>query len=149
MSQTSTAIPKVKKLSLGRLPAPEIKEPVAPGSPPTEEDIIYSRLLGKYPLLGELVETLDLVSTKTGDRLRRVDITQPPRPVDRSRLIALATEILEPENSYSQEEVISRLQEATKVSPERAERGFNLMREAGAIEPTAGERYYLPGSTPF
>lgn len=153
MSQTSTAIPKVKKLSLGerRLPAPEVREPIAPGKPPTEEDRVYSRLVSKYPLLESLIESLDLVSTKTGDRLRRVDLSQPepPRPVDRSRLIALASTLLEPENSYSQEEVISRLREATQVSQERAERGFKLMLQVGAIEPTVGERYYLPGSTPF
>jgi hypothetical protein len=150
MSQTSTAIPKVKKLSLGerRLPAPEVREPIAPGKPPTEEDRAYSRLVSKYPLLDELIETLDLVSTKTGDRLRIV--AEPPQePVDSSRLIALASKIPQPENSYSQEEVISRLREATQVNQERAERGFKLMLQVGAIEPTVGERYYLPGSTPF
>jgi len=146
MSLLSENIAKVKRLPLRevKLPAPAIKEP---GKAITLEEITYSRLLAKYPLINELVETLDLVSLQTGERIRRVEVKD--EPVDSSRLIALACKILQPENSYSQEEVITRLQEATKVSPERAERGFNLMREAGAIEPTPGGRYYLPGSTPF
>jgi len=146
MSLLSENIAKVKRLPLRevKLPAPESQEP---GKAITREEITYSRLLAKYPLLESLVETLDLVSLQTGERIRRVEVKD--EPVDSSRLIALAIKILEPENSYSQEEVITRLQEATKVSQERAERGFNLMLRIGAIEPTGGERYYLPGSTPF
>jgi len=146
MSLLSENIAKVKRLPLRevKLPAPEIKEP---GKAITREEATYSKLLAKYPLLEELVETLDLVSLQTGERMRRVEVRD--EPVDSSRLIALASKILQTENSYSLEEVISRLQEATKVNQERAERGFKLMLQVGAIKPTVGERYYLPGSTPF
>ena len=146
MSLLSENIAKVKRLPLRevKLPAPETQEP---GRAITLEEITYSKLLAKYPLLEELVETLDLVSLQTGERIRRVEVKD--EPVDSSRLIALASKILQPENSYSQEEVISRLQEATKVSQGRAERGFKLLLQVGAIEPTIAGRYYLPGSTPF
>jgi len=62
MSLLSVKIPKVKKLSFGE---PEIK-------PPTEEEIIYSKLVAKNPLLEDLVKALDLVSSITGERLRKV-----------------------------------------------------------------------------
>lgn len=68
----------------------------------------------------------------------------------KAQLIALARRTLEEENNYSKEEVISRIKEVTNVSEERAERGFNLFLQAGAIEfiPRI-DRYYLTGSTPF
>ena len=58
-------------------------------------------------------------------------------------------EVIDVENSYTKEELIERIKEATNVNQERAEVVFNLILQAGAIEPTLGDRYYLTGSTPF
>lgn len=162
MSLLSTDITKVKRLSLRevRLPAPEEKvEPILVERPPTDEEIAYSKLLKINPLLEELVESLDLVSETTGERIRKVELREEYKPhpepeikaqeIDKPKLIALAQRVIEGENSYSREEIIERIKEATNVSQERAERGFNLILQAGAIEPTLGDRYYLTGSTPF
>jgi hypothetical protein len=71
----STDITKVKRLSLK-----EIKAPYPPSStnppkelPPTEEEITFSRLVATNPLLEELVNRLDLVSSSTGERIRLVN----------------------------------------------------------------------------
>jgi hypothetical protein len=76
MSLLSTDITKVKRLSLRevKLPAPEVKvfTPILVEKPPTDEEIAYSRLIAINPLLEELVERLDLVSIKTGERIRKV-----------------------------------------------------------------------------
>jgi hypothetical protein len=164
LSLLSTDITKVKRLSLKeiRLPAPEVVEPITPilvETPPTEEEIVYSKLVAKNPLIEELVERLDLVSIKTGKRIRKVELIEsiktPPEPkikaqeIDKPKLIALAHRIIEGGNNYSKEEIVAKLKEATNVNQERAEIGFNLILQAGAIEPTPGDRYYLSGSTPF
>jgi len=165
MSLLSTDITKVKRLSLRevKLPAPEVRvEPITPilvERPPTDEEIAYSRLIAINPLIEELVERLDLVSIKTGERIKKVELREDIKPhpepeikaqeIDRPKLIALAQRVIEGENSYSKEEIIERIKEATNVNQERADRGFNLILQAGAIEPTLGDRYYLTGSTPF
>ena len=75
MSLLSVDITKVKRLTLreAKLPAPErrveLVTPIPAERPPTEEEITYSRLVAINPLLKELVERLDLVSIKTGERL--------------------------------------------------------------------------------
>ena len=75
MSLLSIDITKVKRLSLreAKLPAPERRvEPVTPiqvERTPTEEERTYSKLVAINPVLIELVERLDLVSIKTGERL--------------------------------------------------------------------------------
>lgn len=77
MRLRSTDITKVKRLSLRevKLPAPEVRvEPNTTESSPTDEDIIYSKLLAKNSLLEELVNKLGLVSKKTGNKLNRVNI---------------------------------------------------------------------------
>jgi len=163
MSLLSTDITKVKRLSLRevKLPAPELRvEPITPiqvERPPTDEEIAYSKLVAINPLLEELVERLDLVSIKTGERIRKVELREDIKPepevkaqeIDKPKLIALAQRVIEGENSYSKEEIVARIKEATNVSQERADKGFNLILQAGAIEPTLGDRYYLTGSTPF
>ena len=166
MSLLSTDITKVKRLSLKevKLPAPELRDieptpPIKVERPPTDEEIAYSKLVAINPLLEELVERLDLVSIKTGERIRKVELREDIKPhpepeikaqeIDKPKLIALAQRVIEGENSYSREEIIERIKEVTNVSQERAERGFNLILQAGAIEPTLGDRYYLTGSTPF
>ena len=165
MSLLSTDITKVKRLSLRevKLPAPEIRvEPITPilvERPPTAEEIAYSNLVAINPLLEELVERLDLVSIKTGERIKKVELREDIKPhpepeikaqeIDKPKLIALAQRVIEGENSYSKEDIVARIKEATNVSQERAERGFYLILQAGAIEPTLGDNYYLTGSTPF
>lgn len=164
MSLLSTDIKKLKRLSLRevRLPAPErrVEPTISAERPPTQEEIAYSSLLAINPLLEDFVERLDLVSCTTGERIRKVVLPHPepePEPdeepelkqIDRPKLIALAQRIIEGGNNYTQEEIVERMVEATNVSRERAERGFILLLQAGAIEATQGERYYLTGSTPF
>ena len=165
MSLLSIDITKVKRLSLKevKLPAIELKvEPITPilvERPPSEEEIAYSKLVAINPLLEKLVERLDLLSIKTGERIKKVelkeDIKPPPEPeitpqeIDKPKLIALAQRVIEGENNYSREEIVNRIKEATNVNQERAERGFNLLLLSGALELTLGDRYYLTGSTPF
>ena len=165
MSLLSTDITKVKRLSLRevKLPAPEIRvEPITPilvERPPTDEEIAYSKLVAINPLIEELVERLDLVSITTGERIKKVELREDIKPhpepeikakeIDKPKLIALAQRVIEKENSYNKEEIIARIKEATNVNQERAERGLNLMLEAGAIEIIPGERYIIKGSTPF
>ena len=165
MSLLFTNIAKVKRLSLRevKLPTTERRvEPITPilaERPPTDEEITYSKLVAINPLIEELVERLDLVSITTGERIKKVELREDIKPhpepkvkaqeIDKPKLIALAQRVIEGENSYSSEEIIERIKEATNVNQERAERGFNLILQAGAIEPTLGDRYYLTGSTPF
>ena len=165
MSLLSTDITKVKRLSLKevKLPTTERRvEPITPilvERPPTDEEIAYSRLIAINPLIEELVERLDLESITTGERIKKVELREDIKPhpepkvkaqeIDKPKLIALAQRVIEGENSYTKEEIIERIKKATNVSPERAERGFNLILQAGAIGPTLGDRYYLTGSTPF
>jgi hypothetical protein len=162
MSLLSKDITKVKRLSLRevKLPAPERRiEPITTERPPTDEEIAYSKLVAINPLIEELVERLDLVSIKTGERIKKVELREDIKPhpepeikaqeIDKPKLIALAQRVIEGENSYSKEDIVARIKEATNVSQERAERGFYLILQAGAIEPTLGDNYYLTGSTPF
>jgi hypothetical protein len=162
MSLRSTDITKVKKLSLRdvKLPATEVIEetitPIMVERPPSDEEIAYSKLVAINPLLEKLVEGLDLVSETTGERIRKVEVREAIKPlpeplqeIDKPKLIALAQRVIEGENSYTKEDVIERIREATNVSQERAESGFNLILQAGAIEPTLRNKYYLTGSTPF
>jgi hypothetical protein len=159
MSLRSIDITKVKRLSLRevKLPDPEVREieaikPIE--RPPTEEETAYSELVAINPLIEELVERLNLVSIKTGERIRKVEIREDykphPQPVDNSKLIALANKVIKGEENYSKEDIIARIKEATKVSQERAEKGFLLMLQEGVIAQTINpEFYYLGGSTPF
>ena len=167
MSLLSTDITKVKRLSLRevKLPTTERKvEPITPilvERPPTDEEIVYSRLVAINPQrIEELVERLDLVSITTGERIKKVELREDIKPhpeteikakeIDKPKLIALAQRVIEGYNSYSREEIIERIKEATNVNQKRAERGFNLILQAGAIEQTiTPELYYLVGSTPF
>ena len=165
MSLLSTDIAKVKRISLRevKLPTTERKvEPITPilvERPPTDEEIAYSKLVAINPLMEELVERLDLVSITTGERIKKVELREDIKPhpepeikakeIDKPKLIALTHRVIEGENNYSREDIIERIKEATNVNQERADRGFNLILQAGAIEPTLGDRYYLTGSTPF
>jgi hypothetical protein len=162
MSLLSTDITKVKRLSLKevKLPAPELRiEPIQVERPPTDEEIAYSKMIAKNSLIEELVERLDLVSITTGERIKKVELREDIKPhpepkikaqeIDKPKLIALAQRVIEGENSYSKEEIVARIKEATNVNQERAEIGFKLMLQAGALETTPAETYYLINSTPF
>jgi hypothetical protein len=158
MSLLSTDITKLKRLSLGEVkrPATELRietiTPLRVERPPTDEEITYSKLVASNPILAELVERLELVSRKTGERIKKIELREEsnPKEIDKPKLIALAQKIVKGENSYSKEDIIARIKEATKVSQERAEIGFNLILQAGGIEQTINpELYYLTGSTPF
>jgi len=144
---------KVKRPSFKgiRLPDPKPRPPVIYGELPTweEEDYseiqrAYSKLLNKNPVIGDLVEALDLVSPITGERLKVApEAKEPPQLKD------IAREIMEERNNYSKEEIITRLKAKTGGDEQRAEKGFNLLLGAGTIERTSGGRYCLTGSTPF
>lgn len=163
MSLLSIDITKLKRLPLKEVPPPAPELRVAPAilveRPPTDEEIAYSKLVAINPLIEELVERLPLVSEKTGERIRKVELREEEvlpseskvkaQEIDKPKLIALAQKLIEGDNSYTRPEIIDRIKKVTQVSQERAERGFNLLLEAGAIEPTLGDRYYLTGSTPF
>lgn len=158
MSLLSTDITKLKRLSLGevKLPATELRiEPITPlrvDRPPTDEEIAYSKLVASNPILAELVGRLELVSRKTGERIKKIELREESnlKEIDKPKLIALAQRVVKGENSYSKEGIIARIKEATKVSQERAEIGFNLILQAGGIEQTINpELYYLTGSSPF
>ena len=144
MGLLTTDIRKERRLSLKdvKLPAPEIK-PIKVEAPSTAEERMYSKIVEKYPLFLEAVELLDLVSPVTGTRVKIVD-TKPSRET----LIALAKRLIKGEAIHSKEEIIEAIKTGSKVSQERAEKGFSLMLEAGAFEPI-GDSYYLTGSTPF
>jgi len=144
MGLLTTDIRKERRLSLKdvKLPAPEIK-PIKVETPSTAEERMYSKIVEKYPLFLEAVELLDLVSPVTGARVKIVD-TKPSRET----LIALAKRLIKGEAIHSKEEIIEAIKTGSKVSQERAEKGFSLMLEAGAFEPI-GDSYYLTGSTPF
>ena len=64
-----------------------------------------------------------------------VSTLEPPREIeDKNRaLYNLAKELLSPERSYTPEEVVGELERAKKITKERAERGFRMMRTKGAI----------------
>lgn len=162
MSLLSTDIIKPKWLSLKevKLPAPGLRiEPIQVERPPTDEEIAYSKMIAKNSLIEELVERLDLVSSRTGERIKKVETREDIKPhqepeikakeIDKPKLIALAQRAIEGENSYSKEDIVARIIKATNVNQERAESGFNLMLQAGAIEATESGEYYLAGSTPF
>ena len=154
MSLLSTDLRTVKKLSLKgvRLPIKD-KEPEPTIYPPSPEEISYSKLVAINPLIEELVDRFDLVSNTTGERIKKVDIPHPQPEkkieIDKPKLIALTQRLLKGETSYSKEELIAIIKEATNVNQDRAEKGFNLILQSGAIEIIIGGRYCLTGSTPF
>ena len=82
MSLLSTDITKPKRLSLKEVKLPALHqrvEPITPiqvDRPPTVEEIVYSRLVAINPLIEDLVERLDLVSTKTKERIKKVELRE-------------------------------------------------------------------------
>jgi hypothetical protein len=138
MSLLSIDITKSNRLSFKEVTlsppeeAPEPVQTISIAEPPKIEDIAYTRLVAINPLIEELVETLDLVSYKTGERIKKLDLKE------------LA------EKSYSKETLINWIMKEYKVNRLRAEKGFIYMLEERIIEETIDpDLYYLTGSTPF
>jgi hypothetical protein len=138
MSLLSTDISKVKRLSIkeAKLSGPELRvEPITFNkveTPPTAEEIAYSRIVAINPLIEDLVKGLDLVSCKTGQIIEKIDLKQ-----------------LE-ERSYSKETLVNWIIRETNINRERAEKGFIYMLDEAIIQETINpELYYLVGSTPF
>lgn len=157
MSLLSTDITKVKRLSLRevKLPAPERRvEPVTTiqvERPPTAEEIAFSNLVARSPILELLVERLQLVSITTGKPFKKVKL--PERGVEgyneeaRDEVVALIQKLLDKDTLYKKEDIIESLSLASKVDINRAEEGFDLIVKAGAIELTPENNYYLTGSS--
>jgi len=154
MSLLSTDIRKVKRLSLREvvITAPVQPEELTPAEvekPASNEEVSYSILVAINPLIEELVDTLNLVGS-TGERIRKVELTEEEKPKPVNKLLELAQKIIAGESSYTQPEIVERIMKATNVNQQRAERGFTLLLQNGIIQPTINtELYYLAGSTPF
>jgi len=179
-SLLNTDITKVKRLSLREVKLPTTERRVDPPPiqverPPTDEEIAYSKLVAINPLLEELVESLDLVSTITGERIKKVELPEanraplkplktpaeaeakreekkPGSPRKGQKIEDIARRVLEPQSNKTKEEVIAKLMEETNVKEDRAEEGLTLMLKSGAVERITVngiDRYYLSGSTPF
>lgn len=158
MGLLSKEITKVKRLSLKDVkpPLPMAPEPDIEVVEPTPEEIAYTAMAAINPLLDELVGRLSLVSSRTGEPLRKaknVQKTETPPPMEKhstgSKLKNIAQSTLKDETGYTKEEIVERLQDGLNISKERAENGFKLLIESGEIEPAGEELYYLKGSTPF
>jgi hypothetical protein len=168
MSLRSIDISKVNRLSIkgATLPTTEVRplpilEIVKKDPAPNYEEAIFSKLLDLNPLLSVLVETFDLVSERTGERIKTLKQEEPLLPHPEPKIIPIKTEslskvedlaykILKGENSYSKEAIINLIQEEAKVNIETAEGGFNLMTERKVIRiAKVTGLYYLQGSTPF
>jgi hypothetical protein len=147
-------------------PEPLPPKPVMPL--PTAEDITFSKMVAKQPLLKQFAAALDLVSLKTGKPFQIVPIAEeeqeqsepPAEPVQASteedptekvisRLDAIAVQILKPQQGYTAEEVQQSMQATLKISSDRAKAGFLKMFVFGAIETRVNGIYYLRDSTPF
>ena len=172
MGLLSVNIKANRKLSLIEvdIPAKKIEAPVKDikkeklstpitEAPPTTEDIAYSRFIILNPLTEELVDRLNLVSTQTGKKPRIVGIPAKYKPsidtepkthtANKEKLLALALRILKGERTYTKEDIVGLIINDMKVNQDRAEKGFNLLLQSGAIQPVGWGRYYLTGSTPF
>jgi hypothetical protein len=124
MSLSNIDITKINKLSLKDIRLPDKEAPIIIA--PTDEEINYSKLIAEVPLFKQLVNTLNLVSTKTGERIKEVDLRLP-------KLIAIAQKVIEQDELLNKQELIERIARATNVDSLRAERGINLMVEAGVV----------------
>lgn len=175
MSLLSVDITKKRRLFLKEVKLPEVERRVEPPTapqverPPTAEEITYSKFLAISPAIDLLVNSLDLVSTTTLERIRKIELSElntatiePPKtatvekvkdehkePTKSNKIGDIALRIITPISNLSKEEIITRLMEETKVNRERAEKGFSLMLESGVIQGTNVGTYYLSGSTPF
>ena len=118
-----------------------------PSKPPQgKEQETLSLMIAKNSLFETLVNTFDLIPVRAGIYKDEVRAKQPQ--TNKEKLMSLASEILEPETSYSPEDIIRLIHNKTKVGKERAENGFNLMVKNNILD-KGSNKYYLQGSTPF
>lgn len=163
MSLLSTDITKVKRLSLRevKLPTTERKvEPITPilvEKPPTDEEIAYSKLVAINPQrIEELVESLDLVSIDTGERVKKVELTESKvetiKTISNLKIEDLIKDIIGLQSHRTKAELITKLMEDITITEDRAETEIALALKNGAIKVMTVnniDRYYLSGSTPF
>ena len=175
MSLLNVDLTKKRRLSLKEVKLPEQEPRVETTTPtqvdraPTAEEITYSKFIAISPAIENLVEKLDLVSTVTGERIRKVDLSkvnitpqeplknatgrkvqeEPKEPKKSQQIGDIAKRIIAPVSNRYKEDIIAGIMRETNVTADRAEKGFNLMIETGVITQTNVETYYLTGSTPF
>lgn len=168
MSLRSIDISKATRLSIKGSPLPTTERAetstleVVKRSPALNyEEAVYNKLADINPSIDVLVETFDLVSERTGEGLKRAKKEEPILPHPEPKIIPInrediskiperAINLLKGETSYSKEEIIDLIQKEIKLDIERAEIGFNLMRENRLIQlAKVTGLYYLQGSTPF
>jgi hypothetical protein len=126
-------------------PAPPVPFLLPETNRDSPDAVSLARLIGMNPALSLLIETLDL------------ELTRAELPPGHARLWDLAGQALTGGATYTRLEAIDRIRIKTNVSQERAEKGFDLMIESRAIEPTVDaltytthtDLFYLGGSTPF
>lgn len=116
-----------------RPPQMRIKPPVMEEEPPTLEELNFNELLQINPLLNELVNRFDLVSTTTGEPIKVFD-QEPPKNPNKELLNNLAKGILQEGTQYAYNDLINLISSNTRVNKTRAENGLKLMVEAGVIE---------------
>ena len=76
-------------------------------------------------------------------------MSEPIPEKSKERLKNIAQGVIEPEDAYTKDQIVERIMRKTGVTLERAENGFKMMLESGAIEDTQSGKFYLGGSTPF
>jgi hypothetical protein len=179
-SLLNTDITKVKRLSLREVKLPTTERRVDPPPiqverPPTDEEIAYSKLVAINPLLEELVESLDLVSIDTGERVKKVELTEanrdplkplktpaeaeakreekkPGSPRKGQKIEDLIKDIIGLQSHRTKVELTTKLMEDINITEDRAETEIALALKNGAIKVMTVnniDRYYLSGSTPF
>jgi hypothetical protein len=99
----------------------------------------YSSLVGSYPAIQRLVETLDLVGVSGTLRL-------PPQP----DLKGLAGAALQDQRAYPGAEIISLISRTTSTATDQARAILGDMIKTGILSQTLrADHYYLSWSTPF
>lgn len=175
MSLLNIDITKKRRLSFKDVKLPdqeprvETTTPTQVDRPPTAEEITFTKFTAINPAIDRLVEKLDLVSTVTGERIKKIDLSkvdttpqeplktatggkvqeEPKEPKKSQQIGDIASRIIAPVSNLDKETLIVKLQEETNVNRDRAEAGFNLMLSSGVITETNVGTYYLSSSTPF
>ena len=175
MSLLNVDLTKKRRLSLKEVKLPEQEPRVETTTPiqvdraPTAEEITYSKFIAISPAIENLVESLDLISSTTLERIRKIELSElnitsiqplktatvdkvkeePKEPAKSNKIGDIAKRIIAKNSSLDKEALIAGIMDETKVNRERAEAGFNLMLSSGVVTETNVGTYYLTGSTPF
>lgn len=84
--------------------------------------------------------------------LREVKLPAPDlkaKPLEIEPIILIDT-LIEGENSYTREDIIERIIDATRIDQDRAEAQFNSLLKSGFLAQCINpQRYYLAASTPY